>query len=210
MSKLVLIGGGGHCKSVLDVALSLNKYKEIVITDPETKPGTEVHGCTVVGNDDILPELRSRGFDEAFISVGSIESCSLRIRLSELAEQLGFRFPVISDPSAVISKNAVIGNGSFVGKNAVINTDVSLGKHSIINTSAVIEHECSVGDYSHISVGALVCGGTVIGDRTFIGAGATIIQGLKIGDDSIIGAGSTVLSDIQSGKKIYGVIHEEN
>lgn len=210
MKKLVLIGGGGHCKSVLDSALAMNKYTEIVITDPGIMPGTEVLGCTVVGNDDVLSELRSRGFDEAFITVGSIESCSLRIRLSKIAEQLGFGFPVISDPSAVISKNAVIGNGTFVGKNAVINTDVSIGRHAIINTGAIIEHECSVGEYCHISVGSLVCGGTVIGDRSFIGAGATVIQGLKIGDDSIIGAGSTVLSDVQSGRKIHGIIHGGN
>lgn len=210
MSKLVLIGGGGHCKSVLDSALAMNKYTEIVITDPEINPGTEVLGCTVVGNDDILPELRSQGFDEAFITVGSIESCSLRIRLSELVEQLGFIFSVISDPTAVISKNAVIGNGTFVGKNAVINADVSIGKHSIINTGAIIEHECSVGEYCHISVGSLICGGTVIGDRSFIGTGTTVIQGLRIGDDSIIGAGSTVLSDVQSGKIIHGIIHGEN
>ena len=63
MSKLVLIGGGGHCKSVLDSALAMNKYTEIVITDPEIKPGTEVLGCTVVGSDDILSELRRQGFD---------------------------------------------------------------------------------------------------------------------------------------------------
>ena len=198
MSKLVLIGGGGHCKSVLDSALAMNKYTEIVITDPDIEPGTDIFGCIVAGNDDILQELLDAGFEDAFITVGSIKSCELRVRLSKRAEQLGFHFPVIVDPSAIISNNTRIGDGSFVGKNVVVNSDAIVGKHCIINSGAIIEHDCSVGDFCHVSVGSIICGGVSIGNESFIGAGTTIVNGLKIGDNVMIGAGSLVLHDIDN------------
>ena len=74
MGKLVLIGGGGHCKSVLDAALRMNEFEEVVITDPEIEPGSQILGCSVVGDDTCLDQLRHDGIDYAFITVRSVRS----------------------------------------------------------------------------------------------------------------------------------------
>ena len=206
MRKLVLIGGGGHCKSVIDAVLRAKIYSEVVITDPVILEGTTILTCKVVGNDDKLPELINDGFTDAFITVGSIESAELRKKLFMKSFVLGFNFPVIADPSAVISKNSVIGKGTFIGKNAVINADVKIGANCIINTGCIIEHECVIGDFTHISVGSILCGNVEIGNENFIGAGSTVIQGLKIGNKNIIGANSVVLSNMEDNMKVYGII----
>ncbi|MDE7326499.1 MAG: acetyltransferase [Lachnospiraceae bacterium] len=211
MSKLVLIGGGGHCKSVLDSALAMETFEEIVITDAKLEAGTEVFGCRVVGTDSNLVELKQKGFDYAFITVGSIESVMLRKQLSVVASNLGFQFPVICDPTACVSSFVMIGKGTFVGKNVVINADVKIGRHCIINTGSILEHECTVGDYSHISVGAILCGNSHIGCDSFIGAGSTLIQGISVGDNTVVGAGSKLLADVEDNRKICGtVIKEQN
>lgn len=207
MKNLVLIGGGGHCKSVLDAALSMNVFNKIVITDADAKPGTFILGCEVVGNDDILMQLKQDGFDYAFITVGSIKSCKLRKSLALKANELGYLFPVIKDPTAVISKFAKLGEGTFVGKKTVINADSFIGNHCIINTGAIIEHECHIGDFSHISVGSILCGNVEIGRECFIGAGSTIIQSKNIGKNTIIGANSTVLSDVKDHSLAYHIIN---
>ncbi len=206
MSKLVLIGGGGHCKSVLDAALSMNKYDEIVITDYEIPCGTEIFGCKVVGTDEVLPVLRSQGYEQAFISVGSIKSAELRKKLVKMSSQLGFAFPNIIDPSAVVSPNAKITEGVFIGKNCVVNADVAIEKHCIINTGAILEHEVSVGEFSHVAGGCVICGNTNIGYESFIGAGSTIIQGVNIGNNVVVGAGSVVLGDIGDMKNLHGIV----
>ena len=200
----MLIGGGGHCKSVLDAALRSTKYSEIAIVDPALSAGTSIFGCLVAGNDDALFTLREQGFGDAFITVGSIDQTSLRRELAEKAAGMGFHFPVIADPSAVVSTSAAIGDGTFIGKNTVVNADAVIGYHCILNSGSIAEHECTVGDFTHISVGTVLCGGVHVGADAFIGAGVMVKHGIQIGDHSLIGIGSVVLDDIPSGAKAYG------
>lgn len=203
-NKLVLIGGGGHCRSVLDTAIRTGKFSEIVITDPAIPAVMEIFGYRIAGNDEVLPALKEQGFKYAFITVGDMPDIVLRKKLAQKAVLLGFRFPVIADPSAIISEYAEVGDGTFVGKRAVINAGAVIGQHCIINTGSIIEHECSAGDFSHVSVGSVLCGEAHVGSGSFIGAGSTVRQGITIGEHALIGAGSVVVKDIPSGVKAYG------
>lgn len=206
MRKLVLIGGGGHCKSVIDIVKHLKLYDEIVITDPCIPIGKEILGIRIVGNDDALFDLKKIGFNEAFITVGSIKSTKLRQSLYNKAYDLGFVFPNIIAPSACISQSVRMEDGIFIGKGAIVNADVCIGKMAIINTGTIIEHECNVGKYSHIAVGSILCGGVSIGNHSLVGAGTTIIQGTSIGNYTIIGAGSTVLCDVEDNQIVKGLV----
>lgn len=205
IKKLVLIGGGGHCKSVLDTVLQMDIFSEIVITDYNVSAGTEILGCKVVGNDDILPSLYADGFINAFITVGSIKSSENRKRICQRARDIGFHFPVIIDPTAVLAKDICIEEGVFIGKNAVINTGAKINEMTIINTGAIIEHDCHIGPFCHVAVGAVVCGGSRLEESVFIGANSTIIQGVKIGSNSVIGAGSVILGDVAENSMVVGI-----
>ncbi len=207
-NKLVLLGAGGHCKSVLDAAIRSRKFNDIVITDPLLPKGTEVMGCSVAGADDMLPELFQAGYTQAFVTVGSIKNWTIRKRLAEMAATIGFTFPVIADPSAQISQYTKIGSGTFIGKSAVVNAEAYIGDHCIINTGAVLEHECLISEFCHVSVGAVLCGGVTLGKGVFVGAGSTIIQMVKVADGAVVGANSTVLKDVASNKTVYGVVSE--
>lgn len=206
MKKIVLIGGGGHCISVLDSILSCGEYEEIVIVDSNVRINSMILDCAVVGDDSILPELKKSGFEYAFITVGSIKTAKKRRKLYELALSLGYEVPIICDPSATVSVNSNIGAGTFIGKNSVINAKAYVGDNCIINSGAIIEHECTIGEFSHISVGAILCGMCSIGRDSFIGAGSTIIQGLTIGNNVVIGAGSVVISDVHDNANVYGLV----
>ena len=205
--KLVLIGGGGHCKSVLDAAVSMGVYSDIVITDPVLEPGTRILNHKVVGPDYHLPELFQNGFHYAFITVGSLEDNVLRKKLYKTAKEIGFSFPVIIDSTASVSEHAMIEKGTFIGKRTVVNANARIGNQCIINTGAVIEHDCCVGDFTHISVGALLCGSASVGNDSFVGAGSVIIQEVSVGSQTVIGANSTVLKDIGDHKRAYGVVN---
>lgn len=204
LKRLVLIGGGGHCRSVLDTVFRMKRYGEIVITDRFIPAETQIMGCRVAGDDQMLPELFERGFTEAFLTVGSIKDTSLKRRLYDQAEAVGFDFPNIIDPSAAVSGFARLAKGVFIGKNAVVNAGANIGKMVIINTGSVIEHECDIGEFSHISVGAILCGGVQAGRDVFVGANATVIQGVKIGRNSLIGAGSLVCKDVPPNMAVLG------
>lgn len=205
-NKLVLVGGGGHCKSVLDAAIRANYFSEIVITDCSIPVNTKILGCKVVGNDEVLPKLFEKGFKWAFITIGSIKATDIRRSVFLKTQKIGFCFPTIIDPSAVVSASALIGKGVYIGKNTIVNADVVINDMVIINTAAIIEHDCKIGDFTHIAVGATVCGGTEIESDVFVGANATIVQGVKIGMKSVVGAGSIVLDNVPEYSRVVGTM----
>ncbi len=204
-SRIVFIGGGGHCKSVLDSYVGNVDSPEIVITDARLRIGTEVLGYRVVGNDETLQTLFDDGCFQAVISLGSIKSTVGRRRIFEKTRRIGFSFPNIIDITSTISRATTLGKGVYIGKKAVINICTTIGDFVIINTGAIVEHDCIIGDFSHVSVGAVICGGCEIGEDVFVGANATVIQGVKIGNGSVIGAGSIVLDDVPQNTWIQGI-----
>ena len=201
-TKILLLGGGGHCRSVLDSLVSVKRYDRIGIDDYDRS--ASALGIDVVGTDDDLPRLMQEGWSHAFITVGSVGQTDLRRRLFSLVRGYGFRIPSIIDPTAIIARGTAIGEGTFIGKRSIINTGSVIGECAIINSGAIIEHDCQIGDFAHVSTGAALCGQVVVGKDTHIGAGSVVRQGICIGSDTIVGAGSVVVKDIPGKTKAYG------
>jgi sugar O-acyltransferase (sialic acid O-acetyltransferase NeuD family) len=202
--KILLVGGGGHCKSVLDSLLELNEFSEIGIIDKIENKDKLILGVPVVGCDEDLQRLFLKGYEYAFVSVGSIGNPNIRIKLFNLLNGIGFKIPNIIDPSATVSHHVNMEMGIFVGKNAVINAGSTISKGAIINTGTIIEHDCIIGEFVHIAPGTVLSGEVQIGDNTHIGANSVIKQQLKIGSDSIIGMGSIVLGNVRDHIVAYG------
>ena len=200
-NKLLLIGGGGHCHSVIDSVVLSGKYDEVGIID---FVDCTYEGILTVGTDDDLPRLFCEGWNDAFITVGSVGNTDNRHRLYNQVISLGFNVPAVIDPSAIIAGDAVISSGVYVGKRTVINSGAFIDECSIINTGSIIEHDCKIGSFTHISPGSILCGQVTVGNDSHIGAGSVIRQQITIGDNSMIGAGSVVVSDIASDCKAYG------
>lgn len=188
MEGIILVGYGGHAKSIADSIERAKKYRIVGYTDIEQR-NSDYH---YLGTDEVLAKHFERGIKNAVIGVGYLGKGDLRQRLYRRLKEIGYDLPVIIDPSAIISSSAVIEEGTFVGKGAIVNAEAMIGKMTIINTKALIEHECRVGDYSHVAVGAVLCGQVEIGDACLIGASATIIQGRKIESKEIVPAGVVV------------------
>ena len=203
-SKLLLIGGGGHCKSVLDSLLELQKFSEIKIIDRKENIGSSVLSVPVIGSDDDLRDLFARGYSYAFVTVGSIGSPALRIKLFDLLCEIGYKIPTVIDPSAKVSKHSTIGIGVFVGKLCIVNAGASIEKGAIINSGAIIEHDCQIGAFSHIAPGAVLGGEVFVGENSHIGSNASVKQQVHIGSNSIIGMGSVVLNNIEDNSLAYG------
>ena len=202
--KILLLGGGGHCHSVVDTALSLYDQVGIIERNAAQQVQTECMGIPVVGTDVDLPRLFAEGWNEAFITVGSVGDTALRRRLFEKVTSLSYHVPAIIDPTAVIARDVEVGDGVFVGKRAVLNSGSKVGRCAIINTGAIIEHDCTLGDFVHISPGAILCGEVAIGEDTHVGAGSAVRQQLKIGRGVVVGIGSVVVENIPDHVRAWG------
>ncbi len=204
MKDIILLGGGGHCKSVIDTIRQLNEFNIVGILDIKEKFGTRINDVEVIGVDEDLNYYYKQGIEYSFVTIGSIENTTLRRKLYQKAINIGYRFPCITDRTAIISKNAQIGEGTFIGKGVIINCDVNIGIHCIINTGVIIEHDCNIGGFCHIGPGSTLSGGVKIGDDTHIGTNTTIIQNINIGSNSLVGAGSVVIKNIGRNARAYG------
>ena len=186
---LILLGGGGHCKSVIDVAESAG-YTILGILDKPELVGTKVLGYEIIGTDDDIPQYVDKA--EFLITVGQIKSPATRQKLAALVEQAGGRFATVIANDAYVSKYAKIGKGTVVMHKAVVNTEACIGEHCIINTMVNIEHEVQIGSFCHVSTGVMVNGNCVIGDEVFIGSGSVLYNGISVVNNAIIPAGSIV------------------
>jgi sugar O-acyltransferase (sialic acid O-acetyltransferase NeuD family) len=198
---ILLLGGGGHCVSVLCALRRSGAYERIGIVTLEEKSTFDV---PVVGTDEDLPQLILEGYESAFLCMGGVGSASLRRALYQQLKQIGYSIPNIIDPSAVIGEHVSLGEGIFVGKNAVINAGSRVENGAIINTGAIVEHECVIEDFAHVAPGSVICGGVRIGKGAYIGANSTVIQCLDVGENTVVGAGSVVVRSLGSNVVAYG------
>lgn len=188
MEDIIIIGFGGHAKSVCDTIESTGKFNIVGYTDDENKNSKYVY----LGTDDVLEDYFKKGIKYLAMGIGYLGKGKVREKIYTYAKNIGYQFPAIIDKTAIISEDVTINEGTFVGKGAIINAEVKIGKMCIINTGAIIEHECRVGDFTHIAVGTVLCGEVTIGDRCLIGANATVIQQRVVESMKTIPAGEVV------------------
>jgi len=197
--KLILVGGGGHCKSVIDVAESAGFQIQGILDIPENV-GKKVLDYSIVGTDDQIPDYVNEAL--FIVTVGHIKDATLRIKLHQKIVDAGGTLATIVASTAHVSKYAQIGEGSVIMHHAVVNADAKIGKGCIINTFANIEHDAKIGNYCHISTGAMINGNCVVGKETFFGSQSVMVNGIEITPGCVIGAGSLVRKNAKQ-KGIY-------
>jgi len=192
MTNLLLIGCGGHARSVIDLVESTGKWKLIGLIGYPEQVGSLILGHRVIGSDADLVKLRD-SCGHALLAVGQIGAASQRLVLAKSLEQFDFESPTIISPHAVVSNHAKVGFGTTIGHNAIVNAAAEVGIHCIINSAALIEHDVVISDHCHISTGALINGGVKIGNGSFVGSGAMLREGLEIPPNTVISAGKRVM-----------------
>lgn len=197
--QLIMVGGGGHCRSLIDVAESAG-YSVLGILDLPENVGKEFLSTQVIGTDDDIPAYVDQA--EFVIAVGSIKDPSTRIRLFERVKAAGGKLATVVASTARVSKYAMLGEGTVVMHHALVNAGAKVGSNVILNSFADIEHDSMIGDHCHVSTGAIVNGGCRVGSACFVGSGAVLVQGINIGEGIVIGAGSLVVGNIST-KGVY-------
>lgn len=203
MTPIVLLGGGGHCRSLIDVIERGGQFQISGIVDQPDRLGDRVLGYPVIGCDADLPAI-AREVSHACVAIGRITSTGLRRQLTNRLEQVGFQLPTIISPRAYVSPHASTGAGTVVMHDAVINAGARIGSSCIINTRALIEHDVVIEDFSHVSVAATLCGAVHVGEGSFVGAGATCREGISIGADCIIAMSESVCHSVPPGTLFLG------
>ena len=201
MSRLIIIGAGGHGKVVAETAILMKCWDEIVFAD-DRFPDLASIGAWPVVSDIAKLKSNSGGYHDFIVAIGT-NKIRLKIQKSLIEYNL---VPVsVIHPSATISPTASIGIGTAIFANVVINANTSIGDACIINTAASVDHDCNLSDGVHISPGAHLAGEVSVGKASWLGIGSSVIQCINIGQDVIVGAGAAAVSDIPNGVVAKGV-----
>ena len=197
MDSLILIGGGGHAKQIIEIITARRSYRIVGITDNDpAKRKMLVAGIPIIGNDKILNNYFKKGIKRAFVSLGSTDATGARITLYKMIKEIGFTLINVVHSSAIISPSVTMGTGNALLAGSIINPHTSIGNNCIINTGTIVEHDCIIEDHVHIATGAKLAGGVTVQEGSHLGIGTLVKQGVTIGRQVIVGAGALVLEDI--------------
>ena len=189
---LILIGGGGHCTSCIDVIEQTEQFKVIGILDKQELVGQKVLGYDIIGTDEQIDRLLIEGH-EFLITIGQIRSPQLRQKLFAKLQACHARLATVISPRAYVSIHASVEEGTIVMHDALINTNARIGKNCIINSKALIEHDAIVGDHCHISTAAIINGGTEVKNGSFFGSNAVSKEYVTTSNEAFVKAGSLFL-----------------
>lgn len=205
MKQIIIFGSGGHGRSVYEVIRTEKKFKVKGFFNSIKKTGDPIFRSSIISEDfkELKADLKRHKIDGGIIAIGDN---FLRNRLYNLIinECPGFKFITSIHPTATVSKDVTIGEGTVIMAHAFVNSGSVIGNHVIINSSSSSDHNCVLNDFSSIGPGAILGGKVSIGKMSAVCLGANIINGIIVGDNTVIGAGSLVLKNVQNNILAYG------
>ena len=193
--KLLLIGGGGHCRACIDVIRATQQYDIVGIIDVAEKVGQALDGVPIIDTDTDL-EAQLSNVDECLITVGQIANSELRQRLFDQVKATNTPLATVLSPNATIAQTATIAEGVIVMHHALVNAGTKIAANVIVNSFALIEHDVIIAAHTHISTRATINGAARVGENCFIGSHAVVFQQSQVGSHSIVGGGQIVRADL--------------
>jgi acetyltransferase EpsM len=194
--SLVVYGGGGHGKALIDLIRALGTYTIVGILDDGLDLGDQVMGVPILGGAEMLDPLKARGLGHAVNAVGGIGDMQSRVHVFEKLRQAGFVCPALVHPTAFVEVSAKLAEGVQVFPHAYVGSEVEIGFGVIVNTAAVVSHDCHLADYANVAPGAMLAGGVEIGAGALIGMGTTINLNVTVGDGARVGNSAVVKAEV--------------
>lgn len=200
MSKLLIIGAGGHGRVIADCAQASCQFSEIAFLD-DTYPERDKNLAWPIIDKSSAWKIYKEEYDFA-LAIGHNKS---RLAMYKALQESNARMPNIVHPRAVVSKHASLGAGNVVFAGAVVNPGACIKNACIINTGATVDHDCTLHDAVHISPGVHIAGTVTVGELTWFGVGSCSVQSIEIAENTQIGAGAAVTKSTKANGLYVGV-----
>ena len=200
--ELILYGGGGHAKALIELIQMLEGYSILGVIDDGRKAGTRILNTKVLGPGEMLPEIVANGVNLAVNAVGGVGDVMSRVRIFRRLIEAGFDFPTLIHPAAFVEKSAKLAAGVQVFPHAYVGSEAMIGFGSIVNTGAVISHDCRLERYVNVAPSTSLAGGVSLGRAVLVGMSVTINLTVTVGDGARIGNSAVVKADVPAGKVV--------
>ncbi len=202
-NDILIYGGGGHGKSLIDMIRTMGSYSIAGIVDDSLPAGSNIMEVPVLGGAAVLDQLHSQGLRLAANAVGGIGNINNRITVFGRLADAGFSCPTLIHPTAFVEPSAHLAEGVQLFPHAYVGSEAKIGFGVIVNTGAIVSHDCVIGEYTNLSPGSILAGEVNIGRSTLVGMGVTVNLRVNIGAQARIGNGATVKQDVPQGAVVH-------
>ncbi len=203
VKNILVLGGGGHAKSVISVIKKIKRFRVIGYVDVHDQG--RILEIPWIGCDKDLSTLKKKYRCSAALGIGTTSLSNKRQEIVAQLTDLGFQLPLLVSPTAIVNEDVRLGEGTVVFDSVVVNAGTRVGEYSILNTGCLIDHDCCIGNFVHIAPGAVLSGGVKVADNCLLGTGVKVIQCCSIASDCLIGAGAVVVRNIEKAGIYMGV-----
>lgn len=194
INKAIIIGSGGHCRSVVSTMLENKIIPQIIFDISNQNSQNEfIMNVPVFSSNTLEEHINMNSL--FFIAIGDNK---LRREWYNKIKKLNLQMPNLISKYSFIDKSAKLGDGNYVAPFSYIGPEVVLGENNIINTKVIVEHEVILGNSCHLAPGSIIAGRCAVGSNTFIGIGSKVKDGIKIAKDTTLGAGSVLINNIET------------
>jgi sugar O-acyltransferase (sialic acid O-acetyltransferase NeuD family) len=199
--RIILVGGGKLAGLIYSVFK--DRYDFIGYVDDVFRCAyvESTYGLNNLGTSDDLPQLAESGAQ----AVVAIMDVAARRKYGDLLKKAGFTLASLIAETAIVSADAILGQGCIIRHNAVVSPQVRLGDNTVVSDGVYVGHDSIIGENVYIAPGVNINGSVTINKNTFVGTGAVILPHVKVGEDCIIGASSCVHKDVPDGTTVSGV-----
>lgn len=188
MNRLIIVGAGGHGRSVAEAVLLAGSHELVGFLDDAAPAPAMVWDVPVLGSTVDLDAYRL----QAGLAIVAVGNNAAREALDKRLSAAGFELATVIHPRANVSPRAVIGPGSALMAGAIVGTEARLGRGVIVNSGAVVDHHAQVHDYGHLGVNACMAGGTVLGRGAWMQAGCALGYGVTVADGAVLPPGTAL------------------
>ncbi len=195
MQDLVIIGAGGHAKTVIEIAECSGSYKILCLVD-KLREGENIFDYPIRSDIAALPVCNF------VVAIGDN-----KIRAQEFLRlcNLNWRPVNLIHPQSIVSKRCQMGEGNTIAPGVILNAGAVIGSNCIINTGSMIDHDCTIESHVHVGPGCHLAGSIHVGEGAFLGIGSVVLPKIRIGAWSNSGGGSVIIDTLQDHDTVAGV-----
>lgn len=158
--NLLILGAGSHGRDVKEIAESLRIFHKIKFLDDEMK------GEDIIGTCKEAIRFKNE-YTCAIVAIGDNKA---RKKLSEFLKSINYLLPKLIAPTAVISQNAIIGDGTVIMAQANIGA-AAIGSGCILAPGCNISSDVVINAYSRVDTAGVVPKGSNLPKETWVQSG---------------------------------------
>ena len=200
MKKIILVGGGTHAVSIIN--LLERKFPELKIFGYTDAKKSRLN-VKYLGKDEIV--LNSYNKNNFLLTMSIGVNIKIRSKVFDMFKKKKFNFLTIIDKNSVVASSAKIGNGSIIFPNSSIGPHSIIKDNVVIHTSTVVEHNSLIGKDSYLGPSAVICGNSKVGKKCLVGANSCMIENITLPNNSILGASALLNKNYKKERTYMGI-----